>query len=97
MYDNALPPAPSERCPGCWREKPPRDICCDPCWARLPAKLPVGPGGELQAWRRRNAQLRRYTRTNDYVWQELGRIMDAARAWLVEHPERVSVPGVRLA
>lgn len=69
------------QCPGCGRPKEAAtDLCCDPCWERLPAKLPVGEGGAMLSWRRRRGTMRVVR-----DWGGLERINEAIRTWLREN------------
>jgi hypothetical protein len=63
-------------CPGCGTACG-NDLCCDPCWTRLPTRLP----GEGRPWR---AQLKASRATRHTMG--VARIHDAVETWLREHP-----------
>lgn len=66
-------------CPGCGADRG-AQVCCDACWDRVPAKLPIGQDGSLMTWRRRIPQARI---TRD--WGRVEELLNAVRAWLSEH------------
>lgn len=58
-------------------------LCCDPCWARIPSRVP----GFDRPWR----IARRHARRTRATWYEnllAERATEAAKAWLVAHPAR---------
>ena len=63
------------RCPGGDHSKPTSDICCDPCWERLPAKI------EGRTWKRARAQAR-----NRRAWHAVEAYNERIRRWLADNP-----------
>lgn len=75
-------------CPGgCGTEISDLILCCDQCWARIPARVP----GFDRPWRTARRMARWY-RNYDGTFE---RATDAARAWLLAHPVKPRTDGAR--
>lgn len=68
-------------CPGCDTPIEEGLLCCDPCWARIPTRVP----GFTQPWRSSRIKSRPLR-----DWGRFEQATEAALAWLVAHhrPER---------
>jgi hypothetical protein len=71
-----MTPCPGGDHPGVFGE-----LCCDPCWERLPARLPDPHTGAVRAWRRSIVQARMRK-----DWRYIERMHGTILAWLREHP-----------
>lgn len=70
----------SKRCPGgCGAWISDGLLCCDPCWKRVPTRVPGYP----DPWRRARLSARGFG-----SYRQFEKATDAARAWLIANPFR---------